>query len=154
MDCDVKLGMAWFCERVVNELSQALLSDEGTTLQNKLKLKYKELLEVDKSVCKLKGREERIPLHYAVIKGRVLAIRELLSACAVNNNQFEAFKVLVEHLKQFNEEDVLNIKDKHTGNIVLHIAVSRKQEKDVGLEDSHTLMHTYYKIRPLDGGSE
>ncbi|KAL7233773.1 hypothetical protein ACSBR1_017394 [Camellia fascicularis] len=77
----------------------------------------KELLEVDERVCRIKGREGRIALHYAVIKGRAVVIRELLSACAdsvenatargeaalhlaVKNNQFEAFKVLVEHLMQ------------------------------------------------------
>ena len=29
-----------------------------------------------------------------------------------------------------------------------------KKGKDVGLEDIHTRTQTYYKIRPLDGGSE
>ena len=45
---------------------------------------------------------------------------------AVKNNQFEAFKVLVEHLKKFNKEDVLNRKDDQ-GNTFLHLAVSKKQ---------------------------
>ncbi|KAL7203935.1 hypothetical protein ACSBR2_017069 [Camellia fascicularis] len=134
----------------------------------------KELLEVDKSVCKLKGREERIPLHYVVIKGRVLVIRELLSACAdsvegvmargetalhlaVNNNQFEAFKVLVKHLKQFNKEDVLDMKDKHTGNIVLHNAVSRKHFPPISLSKNTlplqlllTIHCADHSVKPLD----
>ncbi|KAL7233765.1 hypothetical protein ACSBR1_017386 [Camellia fascicularis] len=81
----------------------------------------KELLKADHKLCLVKGRERRIPLHYAAIKGRVNVIRELILASAnsvvdmtargetvlhlaVKNNQFEAFKDLVEHLKKFNKE--------------------------------------------------
>ncbi|GKC50157.1 ankyrin repeat-containing protein BDA1-like protein, partial [Tanacetum coccineum] len=45
---------------------------------------------------------------------------------AVMNNQFEALKVLMQHLKQVNKEDLLNCKDFH-GNNSLHLAVARKQ---------------------------
>ncbi|KAA8515824.1 hypothetical protein F0562_018565 [Nyssa sinensis] len=110
----------------------------------------KELLKADHNLCLVKGRQRRIPLHSAAIKGRVDVIRELLSASgdsiaevtargetalhlAVKNNQFEAFKVLAEHLKQFSKEkDVLNKKDEH-GNTILHLAVSRKQYEVVDL---------------------
>ncbi|KAA8515823.1 hypothetical protein F0562_018566 [Nyssa sinensis] len=109
----------------------------------------KELLKVDHNLCLLKGRERRTPLHYAAIKGRVDVIRELLSASvdsiaevtargetalhlAVKNNQFEAFKFLAEHLKQFNKDDVFNKKDEQ-GNTILHLAVSRKQYEVVHL---------------------
>ncbi|KAL7203933.1 hypothetical protein ACSBR2_017067 [Camellia fascicularis] len=109
----------------------------------------KELLKADHKLCLVKGRERRIPLHYAAIKGKVDVIREYILASAdsvvdvtargetvlhlaVKNNQFEAFKVLVEHLKKFNKEDVLNRKDDQ-GNTFLHVAVSKKQyESEAG----------------------
>ncbi|KAK4372071.1 hypothetical protein RND71_007455 [Anisodus tanguticus] len=45
---------------------------------------------------------------------------------AVKNHQFEAFKLLLENLKEFNKYDLLNKKDIQ-GNAVLHLAVSTKQ---------------------------
>lgn len=45
---------------------------------------------------------------------------------AVNNHQFQAFKALVEYLKEFKKEDLLNGKDGQ-GNTILHLAASRKQ---------------------------
>ncbi|KAJ4727295.1 Ankyrin repeat-containing protein [Melia azedarach] len=102
----------------------------------------KQLLKVGNDIRLLKGREKRIPLHYAAIKGRVQIISELLSACAesvdhvtargetalhlaVKNFQFDAFTVLVEHFKQFNKLDVLNKNDSY-GNTILRPAVYRK----------------------------
>lgn len=84
-----------------------------------------------------------IPLHSGVIKGRADVIKELILVSvdsiasttargetalhlAVKNNQFEAFRLLVDHLRQFKREDLLNEKDGQ-GNTILHLAVSRKQ---------------------------
>ncbi|KAI8026691.1 Ankyrin repeat-containing protein BDA1 [Camellia lanceoleosa] len=109
----------------------------------------KELLKADHKLCLVKGRERRIPLHYATIRGRVHVIRELILSSAdsvvdmtargetvlqlaVKNNQFEAFKDLVDHLKKFNKEDVLNRKDDQ-GNTFLHLAVSKKQYEVIDL---------------------
>ncbi|KAF5952750.1 hypothetical protein HYC85_010694 [Camellia sinensis] len=97
----------------------------------------KELLKADHKLCLVKGRERRIPFHYVAIKGRVDVTRELILTSAgsvvdtvlhlaTKNNQFEAFKDLVEHLKKFNKEDVLNRKDDQ-GNTCLHLVVSKKQ---------------------------
>lgn len=103
----------------------------------------KELLKVDLGLCLIKGKDRKIPLHLAVVKGKVEVVRELLLASvdsvecttarletslqlAVKNNQFEAFQVLVHHLKQVNKEDLLNSKDIH-GNTILHLSVSMKQ---------------------------
>ncbi|KAH0766148.1 hypothetical protein KY285_002019 [Solanum tuberosum] len=103
----------------------------------------KELLKVDRNLCLLKGKNRRIPLHYAVIKGRKHVIKELLVASpnsaaevtargetclhlAVKNHQFEAFKLLLENLKEFNKYGLLNNKDIQ-GNTVLHLATSTKQ---------------------------
>ncbi|KAK1413434.1 hypothetical protein QVD17_35207 [Tagetes erecta] len=103
----------------------------------------KELLKVDFGLCLIKGKNRNIPLHLAVIKGKTDVVNELLSSCsdsvecttaqgdnsihlAVKNNQFEAFKVLIQHLKQVNKEVLLNYKD-FNANTIFHLAVSRKQ---------------------------
>ncbi|XP_015164519.1 ankyrin repeat-containing protein At2g01680-like [Solanum tuberosum] len=109
----------------------------------------KELLNVDRNLCLLKGKDRRIPLHYAVIKGRKHVIKELLVASpdsaaevtargetclhlGVKNHQFEAFKLLLENLKEFNKYGLLNNKDIQ-GNTVLHLATSTKQFEVVDL---------------------
>ncbi|KAJ8573406.1 hypothetical protein K7X08_009917 [Anisodus acutangulus] len=109
----------------------------------------KQLLNVDHNLCLLMGTGRRIPLHYAVIKGRKNVMKEILVASpdsaeevtvrgetclhlAVKNHQFEAFKLLLENLKEFNKYDVLNKKDIQ-GNTVLHLAVSTKQYEVVDL---------------------
>ncbi|PHT60620.1 hypothetical protein CQW23_02983 [Capsicum baccatum] len=106
----------------------------------------KELLNDDHNLYLLKGKERRTPLHYAVIKGREYVMKELLVASpdsaeevtargetilhlAVKNHQFEAFKVLLENLKELNMYDLLNKKDIQ-GNTVLHLAVSTKQYEE------------------------
>ncbi|MCE3050067.1 hypothetical protein HAX54_046427 [Datura stramonium] len=109
----------------------------------------KELLNIDPNLYLLRGKDRRIPLHYAVIKGREHVMKELLVASpdsaeevtargetclhlAVKNHQFEAFKLLLENLKEFNKYDLLNRKDVQ-GNSVLHLAVSTKQYEVVDL---------------------
>ncbi|CAL5445283.1 unnamed protein product [Camellia sinensis] len=109
----------------------------------------KELLKVDRDMCSVRGREKRIPLHYAVIKGRIHVMKELLAASpdsvehvtvrgetalhlAVKKNQIEGLRVLVEHIKEFKKEGVLNMKDEH-GNTILHLAISGKQYEVVDL---------------------
>ncbi|KAK9095025.1 hypothetical protein Scep_026494 [Stephania cephalantha] len=105
----------------------------------------RELLKIDCNLCRLKGRERRTPLHFAVVKGRVEIINELLSSCpesvedvtiggetvlhlAVMNYQFEAFEIMFEKLKQLNRETLLNSKDEQ-GNMVLHLAAYMKQRE-------------------------
>ncbi|PHT60625.1 hypothetical protein CQW23_02988 [Capsicum baccatum] len=84
----------------------------------------KELLNDDRNLCLLKGKEIRTPLHYAVIKGREYVMKELLVASpdsaeevtargetslhlAVKNHQFEAFKVLLEESRDGDIEATL-----------------------------------------------
>ncbi|XP_059636035.1 ankyrin repeat-containing protein BDA1-like [Cornus florida] len=127
----------------------------------------KELIKVDQNLCLLNGRERRVPLHYAAIKGRVQVIRELLSAnadsiaqvtaraetalhLAVKNNQFEALRVLMEHLNQFNKEDIINKKDDQ-GNTILHLTVSRKQYEVVDLVfNEHVVTKGVVEVNPLN----
>ncbi|KAJ8573405.1 hypothetical protein K7X08_009916 [Anisodus acutangulus] len=84
------------------------------------------LLNLDINLRQIKGREQRVPLHYAAIKGRIPVITELISASpdcitdftarnetalhlVVTNYQFEAFKILVEHLKKLKKEEVVEL---------------------------------------------
>ncbi|KAF8028564.1 hypothetical protein BT93_E1252 [Corymbia citriodora subsp. variegata] len=93
-------------------------------------------------LCRVKGRDRRIPLHYAATNGEVGTMKELLSVLpesvkemtaqretalhlSVKNNQFDAFVLLVEHLKQHNMEQVINWKD-NRGDTVLHLAAAAK----------------------------
>lgn len=122
----------------------------------------KEILELDQNLCLVKGRDLRIPLHYAAIKGRVQVIRELLAASpdsitevtsrgetplhlAVQNNKFEALKVLVEHVKVFKKEGVFDIKDEQ-GCTLLHLAVWKKQYEVIDLLLGNGIM----EVNPLN----
>ncbi|THG03166.1 hypothetical protein TEA_026398 [Camellia sinensis var. sinensis] len=69
-------------------------------------------LNVNRDLCTLMGRDKRIPLHYAAIK--------------VKNNQIEALRVLVEHLKNIKKEGVLSMEDEH-GSTILHLAILGRQ---------------------------
>ncbi|XP_039173970.1 ankyrin repeat-containing protein BDA1-like [Eucalyptus grandis] len=97
----------------------------------------RELLSVDQCLFFVKGRERRIPLHYAVVNGELHVMKLLLFASpesvmeriageetvlhlAVKNNRFDGVVALVEHLKQNEKEQVINWKD-HRGNTVLHL---------------------------------
>ncbi|CAH1441076.1 unnamed protein product [Lactuca virosa] len=108
------------------------------------------------------GKDRKIPLRLVVVKGKVEVVRELLLASldsvdcmtarfetslqlAVKNNQFEAFQVLIQHLKQVNKEDLLNSKDIHD-NTALHLFVSMKQyEEKIELNSLN-----YRGLTPLD----
>lgn len=120
------------------------------------------LLQVNSNLCTIRGKERRIPLHGAAIKGRLHIMRELLSArpdsigdatargetslhLALKNNQFEAFKFLVEYLQQHHMESILNKKD-NQGDTLLHLAVSRKQYEVIEL----VLDRTYFPEGTVD----
>ncbi|KAL7233764.1 hypothetical protein ACSBR1_017385 [Camellia fascicularis] len=118
----------------------------------------KELLKADHKLCLVKGRERRIPLHYAAIKGRVNVIRELILASAdsvvdmtargetvlhlaVKNNQFEAFKDLVEHLKKFNKEGGVWADDSMSSNNNSNNDVSKPHKAGQAIMGSKNWMH-------------
>lgn len=143
-------GHAEFVKEVLNlspEFATVLNQDGFSPLHiaaaNGVIENVKELLKIGSHLCLVKGKERRLPFHYAVARGRTEVIQELLAACldsfsevtargetclhlAVKENQFEAFKVLVDHAISHNKEQILNVKDR-LGNSVLHIATSRKQ---------------------------
>ncbi|XP_043687588.1 ankyrin repeat-containing protein BDA1-like [Telopea speciosissima] len=111
--------------------------------------KLKEAMNVDGSLCNLKGREKRTPLHCAAIAGHIDVLEVLLLNCpnsikvltarketalhlALKFGTVEAFKVLVSWLKKHWHIDILSWKD-NEGNTVLHLATSRGQYEIVKL---------------------
>ncbi|KAG5627106.1 hypothetical protein H5410_012324 [Solanum commersonii] len=104
-----------------------------------------------------------------VIKGRKHVIREILVASpdsaaevttqgetclhlAVKNHQFEAFKLLLENLKEFDKNGLLNKKDIQ-GNTVLHLATSTKQFEVVDqLLDENLVAKGTIEVNSLNKG--
>ncbi|XP_073152219.1 uncharacterized protein [Henckelia pumila] len=103
----------------------------------------KELLKVGCHLCFVKGKDGRIPLHHAVCKGRKQVIRELISYSlesieettargencfhlAITNNQFEAFKELLDFVVRHEKGEILKKKDRR-GNNLFHFAAYGKQ---------------------------
>ncbi|XP_048424491.1 ankyrin repeat-containing protein BDA1-like isoform X1 [Pyrus x bretschneideri] len=119
----------------------------------------REMLRVDndRRLCRLQGRDEWTPLHYAASRGRVDVIREIVMACpesvedvtvqgetvihlAVKCSQFKAINYLVELVAERNKVNILNMKDKHGGDSVLHLATRKKQHQVVeGLLGNETI---------------
>ncbi|CAL5430497.1 unnamed protein product [Camellia sinensis] len=139
--------------------------EELSKLQKELTQTIRQLINFDKELIRVKGRESFTPLHYAAEKGDVDLLAEFLSACpesimdrtirdetalhiAVKNSKLEACKVLLGWLRRSLNQNLLNSKD-DTGNTVLHIAVSNSQTEIVKLlaEESHTNMNA----KNLDG---
>ncbi|KAL7163398.1 hypothetical protein ACSBR2_039491 [Camellia fascicularis] len=129
--------------------------EELSKLQKELTQTIRRLINFDKELIRVKGRESFTPLHYVAEKGDVDLLADFLLACpesimdrtirdetalhiAVKNSKLEACKVLLGWLNQ----NLLNSKD-DTGNTVLHIAVSNSQTEIVKLlaEDSYTNMN-------------
>ncbi|PIN18740.1 26S proteasome regulatory complex, subunit PSMD10 [Handroanthus impetiginosus] len=109
----------------------------------------KEILKGDLGLCLLKGRETKIPLRLAIVKGKVVVVRELLLArldsvetvtsrgetalhLAVRNYQFDVLCDLMEHVKRFGKVEVINKKDER-GNTILHLAAAKKQHEVIDL---------------------
>ncbi|GAA0186656.1 homeodomain transcription factor [Lithospermum erythrorhizon] len=102
-----------------------------------------ELLNFDTNLCMVRGRGGEIPLHFVVARGRVKVMKEILAAevdsvlcknargetclhLAVKNHQFEGFKVLVDHIKKFNMDAIMNEMDSK-GDTFMHLVASKKQ---------------------------
>ncbi|KAL2234323.1 UNVERIFIED_CONTAM: hypothetical protein Sindi_1164500 [Sesamum indicum] len=95
----------------------------------------------------IRGRERRIPLHYALMKGQVDVVKELILAgvgsikmvtsrgetalhLAVKSNKFDVLKVLIEHIESsHNLGDVRNKKDES-----LTLLLKRSPESNSGIE--------------------
>ncbi|XP_060673355.1 ankyrin repeat-containing protein BDA1-like [Ziziphus jujuba] len=110
----------------------------------------RELLHsVGNDICLLKGKDGKVSFHCAANRGKVDVLRELVLACpesisqvtvrgetalhlAVKNNQFVAFKVLMEELVRLEMMEIVNWKDKE-GNTILHSATMNKQHETIEL---------------------
>ncbi|XP_062099790.1 ankyrin repeat-containing protein BDA1-like [Humulus lupulus] len=94
-------------------------------------------------ICRLKGRDGRTSIHYAVVHDKIDVMNEVISFSAefvkdltdfeettlhlaVKYYRFEVFKKLVEWLEKLGLEEIVNWVDRD-GNTILHLAVSRKQ---------------------------
>ncbi|KAE8713917.1 putative Ankyrin repeat-containing protein [Hibiscus syriacus] len=120
--------------------------NEGTLLR---------LVETDKDLIRVKGREGCTPLHYAAQHGNLNLLAKFLVACpesihdvtirdetalhvAAKNNKLEALRVLVQLLRRTyfyscsTGKKLLNWKDKD-GNTVLHVAAYNNQPKMIKL---------------------
>ncbi|CAH8301698.1 unnamed protein product [Eruca vesicaria subsp. sativa] len=132
----------------------------------------KELLEkLSGEICLIKGKERKIPLHYAAMRGRVRVLDALVSSnpqsleevtargetvlhLAVGLCQFDAFVALLECLKEFDKLCVLNKQD-YGGNTVLHLAVQKRQFEVVDLllgskDSSNTLPIDFIEVNSLN----
>ncbi|GMQ04658.1 hypothetical protein CsSME_00050004 [Camellia sinensis var. sinensis] len=137
------------------------LNPEGLTpldlaLRNGYLITVRRLVNFDKQLIRVKGREMLTPLHHVAEKGHIDLLAEFLCACpesimdltirdetavhiAVKNFQLQAFKVLLGWLRRTQRLHVLN-RDDDEGNSVLHIAVSTLQPQIVKLlvKESYT----------------
>ncbi|CAL5443224.1 unnamed protein product [Camellia sinensis] len=123
--------------------------EELSKLRKELTQTITQLINFDKELIRVKGRESFTPLHYVAEKGDIDLLAEFLLACpesimdrtirdetvlhiAVKNSKLEACKVLLGWLRRSLNLQLLNSKDEK-GNTVLHIAVSNSQTEIVKL---------------------
>ncbi|CAL5360725.1 unnamed protein product [Camellia sinensis] len=112
-------------------------------LRKKFSQIIRQLINFDKELIRVKGRESFTPLHYVAEKGDINLLAEFLLACpesimdrtiraetalhiAVKNSKLEACKVLLGWLRRSLNLQLLNSEDEK-GNTVQHIAVSNSE---------------------------
>ncbi|KAG2326126.1 hypothetical protein Bca52824_008854 [Brassica carinata] len=120
----------------------------------------RELLEkLSGEICLIKGKDRKIPLHYAAMRGRVCVLDALVSAnprsleevtargetvlhLAVRFCQFDAFVALFECLKEFDKLCVLNKQD-CGGNTVVDLLLGSRGS-------SNTLPRDFIEVNSLN----
>ncbi|XP_028793207.1 ankyrin repeat-containing protein ITN1-like [Neltuma alba] len=107
----------------------------------------KELLKVNNKPCLFPNEEGKIPLHYAVIRGRIEVVKELVKAkpdslsflddgntvfhLCVIHNRLETLKGLVELELAISGKLLYFTSSDGVGNTVLHLAVTSKQVETI-----------------------
>ncbi|RHN48342.1 putative ankyrin repeat-containing domain-containing protein [Medicago truncatula] len=107
------------------------------------------ILLTNSKTCFIRDKDDKIPIHFAAMRGRVEAIKELNSVMpeteiikvmfetddhgsilhlCVRYNHLEALKILVKLVRGNHRLRFLSVKDKE-GNNVLHLVVRRAQTK-------------------------
>ncbi|XP_031272464.1 ankyrin repeat-containing protein BDA1-like isoform X2 [Pistacia vera] len=132
----------------------------------------KELLKLGPQLCLIKDKAGRNPLHFAAMKGRVHVIAELVSCCpncvkevttkgetplhlAVKNKQFEAVKMLLEKVKEDDENDngeLINAKD-NEGNTIFQLAMATEQLQVIELLRNESKVEQDMDIKEVGSAS-
>ncbi|KAF9600659.1 hypothetical protein IFM89_011242 [Coptis chinensis] len=107
-------------------------------------------LTMNGELVRVKGKEGKTPLHCAAAAGDSTALlRKMIYVCpdsvkeltvrretalhlSVKNNQYEAFKVLIDCIKLLKKDEILSWVDED-GNTVLHLAIIQRQFKMIEL---------------------
>ncbi|GMQ04637.1 hypothetical protein CsSME_00049987 [Camellia sinensis var. sinensis] len=145
------------------------LSPKDLDLRNRITSTISRLINFDKELIRVKGRESFTPLHFVAKKGDIDLLAEFLYACpesimdrtirdetalhiAVKNSKKKAFKVLLGCLRRIRKHrHVLGWKDDE-GNTLLHIAVSTSQTEIVkSLLKKKNLVRLDKNAKNLDG---
>ncbi|KAI8015813.1 Ankyrin repeat-containing protein BDA1 [Camellia lanceoleosa] len=126
----------------------AELSPKKLDLRNRITSTISRLINFDKELIRVKGRESFTPLHYVVEKGDIDLLAEFLLAClesimdrtirdetalhiAVKSSKLQAFKVLLGCLCRIRKHQHVRGWKDDKGNTLLHIAVSTSQAQVV-----------------------
>ncbi|GAY68434.1 hypothetical protein CUMW_264070 [Citrus unshiu] len=94
------------------------------------------LIDVDRNLVRVQGREGVTPLHYVAEKGNVDLLCKFLAACPESILQLEVLEVMLGWLRFVNKDDILNWKDDE-GNTLLHISISRKDKTAMDIIKFH-----------------
>ncbi|ESR55694.1 hypothetical protein CICLE_v10024088mg, partial [Citrus x clementina] len=132
--------------------NQYVLSGEDL-LQKKQTQMVLRLIDVDRNLVRVQGREGVTPLHYVAEKGNVDLLCKLLAACpesitevtirketalhvAAKNDQLEAVECMLGWLRYVDMEDILNWTDDE-GNTLLHITISKNNKTPMDMVEEH-----------------
>ena len=141
------------------KLNHSGLSPVHMALKNEKFQTVTSLVEMDRELVQVQGREGKTPLHFAAERGTVDVLAKFLSVCpksildltirketalhiAVKNDNLEAVKVLLGWLDHVNKDVILRLADDE-GNTILHLATSRNQ---IEVKNSQSFFSNYINV--------